>query len=79
MASAITTLGRATTSMPAGAEVYLGVISVVQPPLNPPAPVPQLEEWEQDPSPGMMVILDAIAEVMESLMKELQKTNRIDM
>jgi hypothetical protein len=36
----------------------------------------QLEEWEADPSPGQLSLLEAIREVLTALVRELAKSNR---
>jgi hypothetical protein len=47
----------------------------------PPSPSPlarplQLEEWEADPSPGQLSLVEAVREVLAALLKDLTRNNR---
>lgn len=36
----------------------------------------QLEEWEADPSPGQLSLVEAVREVLAALLKDLTRNNR---
>lgn len=38
----------------------------------------QLEEWEQDPTPAQLALLEGVREVARALLRELARTNRLD-
>jgi hypothetical protein len=39
----------------------------------------QLEEWEQEPSSCQLAILEALKEVLGSLLRELSRATKLDM
>jgi hypothetical protein len=49
------------------------------PPATIPAAIPQLEEWECPISDGQRAILEAIAAVLGALLRDLARSNRVDM
>lgn len=52
-------------------------LASLRPPHHPLHPHPlQLEEWESDPSPSQLSLVEAVREVLTALLKDLTRNNR---
>ena len=61
-----------------GARVFSSATCPLYPPILTPLPPLQVVEWTQALSPAMRAMQGAITEVLEALIKDLKRTNKID-